>query len=357
MALSMADLLAKQDKQTLRLNRNQEVQGTIVAILDSEIILDLGTKAEGALPKRDLSPEQVANLKVGDRLEVFVISPENESGQVVLSLQRSVLGRNPQMAAKWRKFEEAGRNNQTLKGKALEVNKGGLVVEINSLRGFLPSSQVSLEQASNLDKLIGQELSVSVIEVDPSQNRLILTQKHQVSEETKKKLSQLKLGDKIKGKVAEVLPFGLFIKELGDDLNEVEGLVHISEVAWERSDNVLENFAPGQEIEAAIVNVEPENGRINLSIRQLSEDPFEEIAKKYMPDDVVKGEVTKVNSSGVSVVLPDGLEGIIPAGKLDGTQEYKEGEEVTVLIDTIDTSRRRILLSPFLTSTEGLIYK
>lgn len=353
--ISMADLLAKQDKKQLRLSRNQEIEGEVVSINPQEIILDLGTKSEGVLPKRDLSQDQLSNLKVGDKLSVFVVIPENESGQVLLTLHKSV-AKGPN-TGKWRRFEEALRDHQTMLGKGLEVNKGGLIVEVNGVRGFLPSSQVSLSTASNLDELVGKEVQVSVIEVDPNQNRLIFTQKGSISEDVKEKITKLKIGDQVKGAIAAVLPFGIFVTISGENFEGVEGLVHVSELSWDRVEDPAAHFKVGQEVEAKVVSIDHETGRVNLSIKQLTEDPFMKKTEGYKSDDVIKGKVSKVNNMGIYVSLEDGLEGLIQSSKLEPGEEYKEGQEITVLIDTVEKNKRRILLSPFRTSTKGLIYK
>lgn len=347
----MADLLASQDKKQLTLSRGQEIEGTIVSITDTELILDLGTKAEGIIHVKDLSPEQAINLKVGDKLKSFVLLPENESGQAVLTFARS--GRGAATNPKWAKFQDAKDKAQTLTGKGLEVNKGGLIVELSGMRGFLPSSQVNLSQAANLDAMIGQDVEVEVIEVDPNQNRLILAQKTKVDDTLKQKISQLKTGSTVAGTVAAVLPFGVFVTLE----NGVEGLVHVSELSWERMENPGDVYTVGDSVEAKVINADPATGRVNLSIKQLTEDPFTKLAEDFQPDDVVKGTVTKLSSQGVNVSLKDGVEGFIPAAKIDPSVTFEVGQSTNFLVDTIDSSRRRINLAPFLTSTEGLIYK
>lgn len=348
----MADLLAKQDKKTLSLNRGQEVEGEVVSILGQEIILDLGLKAEGILQKRDLAPETAANLKVGDKLLTFVLVPENESGQVVLGLQKAIL-RGDKSLPRWAKFEEALQSNRSLTGKGLEINRGGLIVEVNGVRGFLPSSQVSLSQAAKLDELVGQDLTVNVIEVDPSQNRLIFSQKANITEDVKKKLTLLKIGEKVKGKVVAVLPFGVFVTLDGG----VEGLVHISEIAWEKVEDPASLYKVGDEVEAQVQATDVNTGRVNLSVKQLATDPFLERAKDFQTDDIIKGEISRITSTGVFVSLEGGVEGLIHATKTEAETEYKVGESVTCLIDSVDNQKRRVNLVPFITSTKDLIYK
>jgi small subunit ribosomal protein S1 len=222
----------------------------------------------------------------------------------------------------------------------------------------LPISQVALSQISNPDELVGKELQVTVIEIDSGQNRLIFSQKVQVSEETQNKLKELKNGQKIKGEVGGIMPFGLFIKLE----NGLEGLVHISEVSWEKVEDLNSLFKEGQEVECSVTSVDMDSGKVNLSLKQLSTDPFSEIAEKFQVDDVVKGTISKVTPTGVSVSLknPSGegsVEGTIPSNKLDPDTQYVAGNALTCIIDSIDVAKRRITLAPFVISTKDLIYK
>lgn len=353
----MADLLAKTDQKStanLKLERNQGIEGEIILIGDSEIILDLGSKAEGVLSKKDFSSEVLSNLKPGDKVSAFVIRTENESGQVVLGLNRPVIssgrgGHNKN----WDKFISAKDKSQVFKGKALELNRGGLIVEVEGVRGFLPSSQVTLSQASKIEELVGQDLQLSVIEVDPGQNRLIFSQKTAVSEETKKKLSAVKSGDKVKGTVAAILPFGVFATLE----NSLEALAHISELSWEKLEDPATLFKVGQEVEGVVTSVDLNTGRVNFSLKQALKDPFSEVAEKFHPEDVVSGIVSKVSSIGVSVELEPGVEGLIHTSKMDADMDYPIGKKVTCLVDSIDSQKRRVNLVPFVTSTKDLIYK
>lgn len=353
-SISMADLLAKQESKPLSVSRGQEVEGTVVTIFDNEVILDLGTKSEGVLQKKDILPDQLENLKVGDKLSTFVLLTENESGQVVLGFQKALSkGRGGASQFNWEKFQQAQRRNSTLRGKGLEINKGGLIVEVDGVRGFLPSSQVTLTQAANLEEMIGKDLDVTVIEVDPNQNRLIFSQKTSVSEDVKAKLNKLKVGDKVEGQVAAVLPFGVFIS-LPDG---VEGLVHISEISWDKVEDPNTVYKVGDKVEAQVISVDEATGRANLSVKQLSQDPFLEKVKDLNKDDVVKATVTKITSQGIFLSLEGGIEGVIPTSKTEADTDYPIGKTMNCLIDSIDTQKRRVTLAPFITSTKDLIYK
>jgi small subunit ribosomal protein S1 len=361
----MADLMASLSAKTLSLTRGEEVEGEIVAITPNEAILDLGTKTEGLIGKNEFADEDFAALKVGNTIKAFVVVPENESNQTVLSFQKQT-GRNDRRSQeqlkRWQKFIQAQTKRSTFSGKVTEVNKGGLVVEVDGIRGFVPSSQVGLEsvaKVSSFEELIGQTLPVMVIEVDPGNNRLIFSARKSVTDEALAKLNEFEVGQKVKGQVSALVPFGLFV-----DLDGVEAVVFAHEVSWASSKgdekevaNLAEQFEVGQEIEAVIIGKDENLGRLTLSIRQLQEDPFTKVAENFQTDDVVTGTVTAVDQNGVMVDLGEGVEGFVPAEKVETGSEYTAGQKTNFLVDNIDKARHRINLAPFLTSTVGLIYK
>lgn len=349
--MTMADLLAKQDSKQLNLTRGQAITGTVIAVFPQEIIIDLGSKAEGVLPRKDLSLERQESIKAGDSLEAFVLQPEGPSGQVILTTHATGKGKQP-INPKWNRFLNAVNTTQIFNGQGIEVNRGGLIVEVSGMRGFIPSSQIAPSFIAKMDELIGKNLNLQLIEVDPAANRLIFSQKVQISEETKKLLTALKDGDKVKGVVSATLPFGVLVKlESG-----IEGFVHVSEASWERSDDASKLFEVGQEVQAQVLSIDLVTGKLNLSLKTLQEDPFEKLAEKYQADDVVKATVTAATPSGVSVSL-DGVEASMPADAMESGRVYQVGEAITVLIDKVDKDRRKITVSPMLTTTSGLIYK
>lgn len=345
----MEALLASFSSKTLE--RGLEVEGTIIQITQIELVLDLGTKSEGILFKKDISDEKFAEYKVGDKVTCFV-EAEDESGQIILSLRRVApklpRGSSPR-ATVWNKLTQARDRNSRLSGRLVEVNKGGLIVEIEGLRAFLPSSQIGELNLKESD-LVGQEINFSIIEVDQNNNRLIISQKRTLDPDSKQKLSKFAPGEKVTGKVAAVLPFALLI-----NLDGVTGVVFTQDASWDRAD--LSGFKVGQEVEASILGVESELCRVNLSIKNLADDPFSKIAEKYKADDTVKGVVVDVGPAGVVVKLEDGVEGFVVPGKIDTGTSFVEGQNVTLLVDSVDLNRRKINLAPMLTTTKGLIYK
>lgn len=360
--ITMAELLASQPKKLTSLHRGQEIEGEVVAISEKEIILDLGAKSEGVLQARDLPAENLKNLKIEDKLKVFVAMSENENGQVMLSSFPQTRMNNTSNAPfkghgiNWSKFIQAQNQKSKLSGKVLELNKGGLIVEVTGARGFLPNSQVGFELLSKagagLENLIGQDLTVSVIEIDQNNNKLIFSQRGQVSPEALEKLNSFKSGQKVKGKIVAVLPFGLVV-----DVEGTEGLVFISDVSWEKIEDLSKNFKTNEEVEVMVTGLDADLGRLNLSIKQLTEDPFAKLVEDYPTDEVIKGEVLGVSEAGVAVKLKDGLEGFLPASKMESGVTYEVGKSTTFLVDSVDAKARRINLAPMITSTAGLIYK
>ena len=369
----MEELLASQSKKLITLGRGQQVEGVVVLITEKEIILDLGAKSEGILPKRELK-----SVKLGDKIKVFVIQTENDSGQVTLSLERQVPTRNFETGrssfrggssrggkfSDWNRFIQAQNQKTKLQAAVLEINKGGLIVEAEGVRGFLPNSQIGFELISKLgqglDKLIGQTLSLTVIEVDQNNNKLIFTQRGQVSEEVRTALKDFKKDQKVSGKIIAVLPFGLVV-----DVSGVEGLVFISDTSWEKVEDLSKDFNLGQELEVVVLGIDESFGRLNLSLKKTMDDPFVKLAESYPADEVVKAEVAAVTDAGVVFKLKDpsgelgagGVEGLLPASKMESEVNYEVGKSMSVLIDSVDIRKRKINLAPFITSTEGLIYK
>lgn len=365
--LTMADLMAGYSHKSLLLSRGQEIEGEILLITDHEVVLELGTKSEGVLNRHELTEDQLKNLQIGSSLKVFVIIPENQSGQTIVSLQPDsgrIAQKNPALAGKWRKIMSSYDNKSVLTGKVNEVNKGGLMVTVEGLRGFIPGSQIGLEVlrgTTKLEDLVGRNVSLIVLEADTENNRLVFSARLPVKDEARENLAKFKVGDETAGQVAAVTPFGIFL-----DLTGTEGVIFPQEISWEpfyfdsaqgKEVDLLADFKIGQEINAKVVGKDEALGRINLSLRQLTEDPLEGKLANLEIDDVVTGMVVAIGQNGVEVKLADETEGFLPNNKIEPGNEYSAGQTTNFLVDNIDKRNRRINLAPFLTSTKGLIYK
>ena len=353
----MEELLSSLSIKSINLQFGQEVEGKVVSLNDKEIVLDLGTKSEGILPSKELPKP----LKVGDTLKVFVVQPENESGQVTVGMQKPVIEKTSRFDRgfrdknqDWAKFIQAKNQNSKLSGTVIEVNKGGLILEVDGTRGFLPGSQIGIDALGKTTKsrdITGQELVVTVIEIDSNNNRLIFSQKGQANEELQTKLKVIKQGSKVKGQVLAIYPFGVLV-----GFEDKIGVVFPQDASWERVEDLATTFQTGIEVEAIVVGIEPEYGRINLSTKALEEDPYKKIAEKFQTDDVVSAVVAAVVPAGASFTLQDGVEGFMPSGKMGGTN-YEVGQKIQVLVDSVDINKRKVIVAPFITSTTGLIYK
>lgn len=335
---TMEELLALRPAQgkPLNLSRGQEVEGVVISVSNKETVLDIGTKSEGVI-------QGASGYKVGDKIKAFVLDPENESSQVALSLHP--------VAVRTTRSTRLPQG-KILRGKVTELNRGGAVVMAEGVRGFLPNSQAGFEFLNKAkDNIIGQEIPVIATEADPSGGRVIFSQKG-TSKGHLERLQGFKNGQKVKGSVSAILPFGLVIS-----LEEGAGLVFASDASWEKIEDLNSLFKVGQEVEALVISVDESLGRVNLSIKQLSEDPFVKISQKFIPDSAVKGEVREISEAGVAFKLEEGVEGFLPASKMDPAVKYEAGNKLTLLIDSVDVRRRRVNLTPLVTSTAGLIYK
>lgn len=359
--MTMEELLKQNSSsQPISLQRGQGVEGTVISVSDKEVLLDLGAKAEAVLNKKEAG----IDVKEGDKLQVYVVELESESGQIIVSTNKNIkldTGRSPRdrdgkrkpsdRDNVWNKFIQLKDQKTQLSGTVTEVNKGGLIIEVDGIRGFLPSSQLSLNQTLE-EELAGQSLQLVIIEVDRTNNRLIFSQKG-LLQLTSEDLSNFKSGSKVKAVIKSLQPFGVVVKI--DD--KVKGLIAINDLSWEKVEDPKKLFKIDQEVEAAIINQDLSLGKLNLSLKQLSEDPFTKVASEYEVEDTVTGTIVSTTPQGVNVTLKDGVEGFIPASKLEDGIKYESGQKVNLLVDSIDKSRRQIVLSPLITTTKDLIYK
>lgn len=334
---SMEELLAVTGYQLNVLRRGQQVEGTVVDISPKEIVVDVGAKSEGIISGKEieLASDLVADLKVGDKILATVVYPENEAGQVVLSLRKTGGEK------RWEQLIAKQQSEEMLEVKGVEVNRGGLVVDYMGLRGFIPSSQLSQENIGKVDKLVGQVIQARVVEVDKATNRLIFSQRPAVvPQEILDKLSKIKIGSTHIAKVTAVLPFGLFVT-----INGLEGLVHISELAWERVENLTNLFKVGDEVNVLVLGVDQVNGRLNLSIKQLTEDPWKKEAVKFSKDQKVTGTVTRLTPFGVFVNLVDKVEGLLHISKIPPDFRINVGDKIDCLVESVDLDSKRVSLT------------
>lgn len=347
-ATSMDELMSrKQDKISVP-KRGSIIIGTITEISGRMLTVDIGAKTEGIVIEREFEEarDYIKSLEIGSEIRVYVYSPENDRGQILLSV-RSAAG-----DWQWKKLEEWMRTGKIVDVRGLEINKGGLVARIDSMgfMGFVPTSQLSSKLAVNLENLVNRVFPSKIIEVDRQSNRLIFSEKA-VSEageiEAKKEiLKKLKVGERIKGVVSGLTDFGAFIKvKVGD--KEVEGLVHVSEIAWEKIDKPDKVLKQGQEVEVIITDVSPDSGRVGFSIRNALSDPWDEVETKFPPGKKLEGTVIKIASFGAIVQLSPGVSGLLHISKIPAGKEPKAGDKIEVVIEDLDRGHRKLALGMF----------
>lgn len=351
---TMAELLASASSKMVIPKKGDTLEGTITAISKKSLTIDVGAKTEGIVVDKEFesSMDYVSDLKVGDKVEAVVVSAENDQGQVLLSLRKAATD------SRWDFFIDAYEKETVLEAKGLEVNKGGLIVVVNGTRGFVPSSQFGKDLVGTFTQLKGETIKVRVIEVDKEKNRLIFSERHvSEAEELANKaeaLDSVKTGEIYEGVVSGVMHFGLFVTvevpvEGSKSVGHVEGLVHISEISWEKVTHPKEFHAVGDRLQVRVLGIDEKTGKLNLSIKQLTDDPWKVIADKYQVGTTVEGVVSRVEPFGVFVNVEQGIDGLIHSSKLEEGHSLKKGEHITVNVESVDPEQRRMSLSLVLT--------
>ena len=359
---TMEELLAEQDSDIKSFKHGDVVEGNVVRIDKDEILVDIGAKSEGVVSNRELfgrhGGEGQAPLNIGDTVLVYVLQPESPEGHAVLSLRRAGLER------KWRAMQEQFEAGVIIEAPVIDHNKGGLIVDCG-IRGFVPISQIvdfprrpqndqprdaAQEIAEKLMPFVGRKLRLKILEVNRKANRLILSEKVALYEERREKrdelFSSLQVGQKVTGTVRSIAPFGVFI-----DLGGIDGLVHKSELSWNKVNNPESGYKVGDEVEAEVIDINHERGRISLSIRRLQPDPWHSTVADFNVGDVIDGTVTKLVNFGAFVRVRDGLEGLIHISELSHQRVahpgdvVHEGQSLKLKIISLDSERHRLGLS------------
>jgi small subunit ribosomal protein S1 len=331
--------------------------GVIASISLTQILVSVGAKSEGVVTGRELESipvEERAALQVGQEILVYVLNPEDENGTVVLSYTRA------QEQKGWAEVEKMLEDSGTYEGKVDGFNKGGIIVPVYGLRGFIPASQLSISRRMGVTgdtpdqryaKMIGEPISVRVIEVDRKRRRLILSERA-ASSETRQSIKErviesLKEGETYNGKVTSLADFGAFV-----NVNGADGLVHLSEISWDRVQHPSEVLEVGQEVKVKVINIDREKKRIGLSMRALQSDPWQSKVDKFKVGQLVEGVITRLTKFGAFARLEGDLEGLIHISEISENRiehpkeaGLHEGDVVTLRVIRIDPDQRRIGLS------------
>ncbi|MBP6979554.1 S1 RNA-binding domain-containing protein [Candidatus Curtissbacteria bacterium] len=336
--------------------RGQQVEGTIISATNREVLIDIGGKSEGILAAKEQlsSRDLIATMSPGDKIEATVLVPENEQGQVVLSL-RKIGGEK-----RWEELTAKIGSSEEIDAIVVDSNRGGLILDFSGLRGFLPTSQMS-SQERRPAKLMNKSLKVKVLEADRSSNRLIFSQKSAgiSSEDLDKKkevLAKITVGDKFSGEITAVMPFGVFVRVEPVEGESIEGLVHISEMSWEKVEDPNNEQKVGNKVEVVATAVLPEEGKLTLSIKRLKDNPWEEVASRYPKDTKVSGKVTRLTGFGAFVQIDKDVEGLMHISKIPPELNVEVGQEIECTVESIDVVSRRISLAPILTE-KPLMYR
>jgi small subunit ribosomal protein S1 len=340
--------LLENDYDYDRPRRGQVCSATVLSVDENEVIVDLGCKRDGIVPRTDLERLDDAyrdSLQVGEEVPVSVLTVSGRQGELVVSLNQGLAQQD------WLRAQEMLESGETCEAEVIGVNRGGVIVGFGQLRGFVPNSQLSAVRpgmrGERLDRvkrdLVGSMLWLSVIEVEQKRRRLILSQRVAGSHRRQEVLSELVEGDVRTGKVSSLVKFGAFV-----DLGGIDGLIHISELDWEHVDHPSQVLSVGDEVDVYILKVDRERERIGLSRKRLLPDPWPLVAEGLRAGQVVEGAVANVVEFGVFVDLGKGVEGLVHTSEIPGEFDWKDlesGSLLTVRVLEIDSWRRRIALS------------
>lgn len=360
----MDEFLSNESNKIRTLAKGDIVEGKVVDVRDGIVVVDVGYKSEGIVAGRELKSDSLdwTTLKPGDDILVYVVKPEDDKGQLVLSIRRT------QQASLWIKLEKAKANNEVVDAVVVEANNGGLIVELGKgVRGFIPTSQldasrvyasgvrqvgkdISSEVQKKLNSMIGQQINTRISELNREKNRIILSEKMVTQErdlaQRDETLKKIKEGETLEGTISGITPYGVFVNAQG-----LEGLVHLSELSWDKVEDIGKLYSVGDKVNVMVIGVSDGGKRVAYSIKRLQKDPWSEAISKYKVGDVVEGVIQKVVPYGAFVRIGEGLNGLIHISELsdklvkDPNDIVKQGEEVKVKILSISSTERHLGLS------------
>ena len=346
--ITMDDLLAQSDASVKQLITGDMVTGTVLSLRKHEVLIDLGAQGVGFVPRREVGFSR--SLKEGDEVTASVVDSELDNGYSLLSLRKAVKDRG------WEEVAAKQESGEIIEVTPYDANRGGMLVEYEGVRGFLPVSQLSAEHyprvgssdkdeiLQRLNALIGSPLKVRILDSDRKANKLIFSEKEAVKDGLAKRFQSLKIGDTVTGVVTGVVDYGAFV-----NVDGIEGLIHISEISWERVSNPADYVKVGETIEAKIISIDKD--RLSLSIKQLTQDPWLDEVAKFKTGETVEGTVTRITPFGAFVQISPAVEALVHVSELGGG-ENADPEKVFTLNDRksfvildIEKESRKISLS------------
>ena len=346
--ITMDELLESSDSSVKQVIAGDTVQGTVLSVKKHEILIDLGAQGVGLVPRREASFAK--NLNVGDEVSASVIDPEMEDGYVLLSLRKAVKDKG------WDEIQTKLDNAEIVSVVPFDANRGGLLVEYEGIRGFLPVSQLSAEHyprvgsadkdeiLQRLNSLVGKPIKVRILDAIKKENKLIFSEKEAVKDGLAARFAELNIGDTVKGVVTGVVDFGVFV-----NVDGIEGLVHISEISWERVNSPSDYVKVGDTIEAKIIAIDKE--RLSLSMKQLVEDPWLSEVENLKKGSKVEGTITRITPFGAFVQISPAVEALMHVSELgegsdvDPEKVFTLNERKEFKVLDIDKEGRKISLS------------
>jgi small subunit ribosomal protein S1 len=341
----MDDLLAQSEVKHLK--TGDMVEGVVTSVKKHEVWVDMGANGVGVILRREVGSNA---LKEGETISASVVDPELDEGYALLSMKRAVKDRG------WGELQRVFDDQEIVEVMAYDANRGGLLIELEGIRGFLPVSQLSAEhypRVSDSDKdeiltkinsLVGKPLRVRILDVSRKDNKLIFSEKEAVRDDMASRLAELKVGDVVEGVVTGVIDFGAFV-----NVDGIEGLVHISEISWERVEDPRKYIKVGEKIKAKIIAIDKD--RLSLSIKQMSDDPWLSEVREFKKGDTVEGKITRITPFGAFVQLSPAVEALVHVSEMSDDESidpeavFKLNEKKKFKVLDIDTDNRKIALS------------
>jgi 4-hydroxy-3-methylbut-2-enyl diphosphate reductase len=337
-----------ENQETVTLETGMIVKGKIVAVRKDAAFVDIGYKSEGVITLAELAypaPEQASDaISEGQEVDVLVLDADNAEGNVILSKVRA------DKAVAWDKLQAALDARQPVEGRVTAVVKGGLAIAVFGVRGFVPASQSDLHRVEDLNVFVGQTLQFVPIEVDAAKQRAVLSRRVLLEAEQAKQeaalFAKLAEGQIVRGVVRRLAGFGAFV-----DIGGIDALIHISDMSWQRINSPDEILKVGDQVEAMVVKIDPQNRKVGLSLKQVQQDPWQTAAAELAEGSIINGRVTKTAKFGAFVQIRQGVEGLVHLSELadhrvsSAEDVVKPGQEVMVKILAIDTKQKRISLS------------
>lgn len=345
---TMAELLASAETKIRGFSTGQKIRGKVVSKNSKSLILDIGGKSEGVVAEKAFieARDFIKTLKAGDEVNTTVLVPETRDGTVLLSLRQAAFD------SSWERLEKVEKEGAPVAVFGKGVNPSGVTVDVEGLTGFIPGSQLGKEAAKNPQGLVGKYFKAKVIEVDRLSNKIVLSEK-EISDAAdikaaREAFAKIKEGEVYDGVVTTVANFGCFVKLTLDKGLDIEGLVHISELAWGKTKSVSDVVSEGDKVKVKVLGVK--DGKISLSIKAAKKDPWGEAAEKYKVESKVKGKVTRISDFGVFVELEPGIEGLIHITNIPPGKKLSEQDVVNCYVQEIDTKAKKLSLGLVLTS-------